>query len=222
MLPWHPLSPHCSPLVGARRPALPLPAGLFRLFPRPDARARCRRLQLGPVDDALKCNSNNCPTGITTQRPDLESGLDVQSKSIRVANYHEATVHSALEILAALGCNTPRDISPDMLFRRSASNGYGVESYTDLQPVGPQSGSSCAKQQQCIPAEAGVPSLWGRSPDRHVPSNSSASSRPPGTITLSNLPRLARRAHTSPSSSRARCSKRKMIWPGRRCLARRR
>jgi glutamate synthase domain-containing protein 2 len=94
--------------------------------------ARSMMFALGCIQ-ALKCNSNNCPTGITTQRPDLESGLDVKSKSIRVANYHEATIHSALEIIAALGCNTPRDVTPDLLFRRTAVNGFGVESYADLQ-----------------------------------------------------------------------------------------
>ncbi|EOD13885.1 hypothetical protein EMIHUDRAFT_212450 [Emiliania huxleyi CCMP1516] len=83
---------------------------------------------------ALKCNSNHCPTGITTQQPHLESGLDVGTKALRVANYQEATVHSALEIIGALGCKSPKEVTSDMIYRRSATNGgYGVENYADLQ-----------------------------------------------------------------------------------------
>ena len=43
---------------------------------------------------ALKCNSNTCPTGITTQKPELKGGLDVPTKSARAAAFHKSTVHA--------------------------------------------------------------------------------------------------------------------------------
>ncbi len=44
--------------------------------------ARAFMFSLGCIQ-ALKCNSNNCPTGITTQKPELMSGLDIDNKAIR-------------------------------------------------------------------------------------------------------------------------------------------
>jgi len=91
--------------------------------------ARSMMFALGCIQ-ALKCNSNACPTGITTQNPLLESGLDVEDKSHRVANYHKATVHAALEILGAAGCDCPSKVGPQHLFRRDS--GIHVRSYADL------------------------------------------------------------------------------------------
>jgi glutamate synthase domain-containing protein 2 len=45
--------------------------------------ARAMLFALGCVQ-ALKCNTNRCPTGITTQDPELMKGLDVNSKKVRV------------------------------------------------------------------------------------------------------------------------------------------
>jgi len=59
--------------------------------------ARGMMFALGCVQ-ALKCNTNKCPTGIATQNKDLMAGLDVKDKSYRVANFQRKTVHSALEI----------------------------------------------------------------------------------------------------------------------------
>lgn len=36
---------------------------------------------------AMKCNKNTCPTGITTHDPKLQKGLDPTDKSVRVANF---------------------------------------------------------------------------------------------------------------------------------------
>jgi len=55
--------------------------------------ARGMLFALGCVQ-ALKCNTNRCPTGITTQDPELMKGLDVNSKSYRVFNYQKDTVHA--------------------------------------------------------------------------------------------------------------------------------
>jgi len=91
--------------------------------------ARSMMFALGCIQ-ALKCNSNNCPTGITTQKPELESALDVGNKQIRVANFHAATVHAAREIVGAAGCSDTSQISPEHIFMRH--NGIHVKSYADF------------------------------------------------------------------------------------------
>jgi glutamate synthase domain-containing protein 2 len=64
--------------------------------------ARAMMLALGCVQ-ALECNRNTCPTGITTQDPELLAGLVVDDKKVRVANYHRETIKSLGELMAAAG-----------------------------------------------------------------------------------------------------------------------
>merc|ERR1711908_27576 len=91
--------------------------------------ARASMFSLGCIQ-ALKCNSNTCPTGITTQDEALESGLDVASKADRVANFHAATVHSCLEIIGALGCKSAAEVHPEHFFRRDT--GLHVKTYDHI------------------------------------------------------------------------------------------
>ncbi len=48
--------------------------------------ARGFMFSLGCIQ-ALQCNKNTCPTGITTHEKDLQRGLDVESKAVRVMHY---------------------------------------------------------------------------------------------------------------------------------------
>jgi len=73
--------------------------------------ARSFLFSLGCIQ-ALKCNTNTCPTGITTQNRDLVWGLDPASKQVRVANFHRETVKSCLEIMEASGINSWGEIRP--------------------------------------------------------------------------------------------------------------
>ena len=91
--------------------------------------ARSFMFSLGCIQ-ALKCNSNTCPTGITTQNPELESGLDVESKADRIRNFHRATVHAALEIVGAVGVSSPKDVTPRHLYRRES--GFKAMDYAQL------------------------------------------------------------------------------------------
>lgn len=60
---------------------------------------------------ALQCNKNTCPTGITTHNPRLQRGLDWREKSDRVANYVN-NMHKELEMLAhSCGVQTPRELT---------------------------------------------------------------------------------------------------------------
>ena len=79
--------------------------------------ARAMMFALGCIQ-ALRCNSNMCPTGVATQDPELVAGLVVEDKSHRVARFHKETVHSFFEVLGAAGLNQPRDLKPWYVNRR--------------------------------------------------------------------------------------------------------
>lgn len=79
--------------------------------------ARSMMLALGCVQ-AKACNTNKCPSGVATQDPARARAIDVNEKSVRVKNFHAATVHSCLELCGAMGCNDPDELSPADLFSR--------------------------------------------------------------------------------------------------------
>ncbi|BBH52877.1 FMN-binding glutamate synthase family protein [Fluviispira sanaruensis] len=79
--------------------------------------ARGMMLALGCIQ-ALKCNSNHCPTGVATQNKSLMVGLDVTDKKKRVANFHHETMKSLLEIIEAMGLEGPHDLRPWHVMRR--------------------------------------------------------------------------------------------------------
>ena len=59
---------------------------------------------------ALQCNKNTCPTGITTHNKKLQYGLNPESKSVRVANYAK-NMNKELGILAhSCGVSEPRQL----------------------------------------------------------------------------------------------------------------
>ena len=79
---------------------------------------------------ALRCNTNHCPTGVTTQLQALARGLHVGDKADRVANYHAATVKGFLELLAAMGVEHPDDLGPSHVYRRI--DDFQVHSFREL------------------------------------------------------------------------------------------
>lgn len=80
--------------------------------------ARGMMMALGCIQ-ALRCNLNTCPVGIATQDPGFADGLDVGLKSKRVANYHSETIRVAAEMLSAMGVNSPAELKPSMILRRT-------------------------------------------------------------------------------------------------------
>jgi len=59
---------------------------------------------------ALQCNKDTCPTGITTHNPRLQKGLDPRLKAVRVANYAGNIMREVGIIAHACGAETPRDL----------------------------------------------------------------------------------------------------------------
>ncbi|MFE6489621.1 FMN-binding glutamate synthase family protein, partial [Streptomyces sp. NPDC057757] len=70
------------------------------------------------------------PVGVTTQDPRRARALDVGDKAERVRRFQEATVSSALEIMASMGVTDPAQLRPHMLRRRVAP--HIVRSYEEL------------------------------------------------------------------------------------------
>lgn len=57
---------------------------------------------------ALQCNKNTCPTGITTHNARLQRGLVPQDKAVRVANYCRNLHHEVGIIAHSCGVPEPR------------------------------------------------------------------------------------------------------------------
>jgi glutamate synthase domain-containing protein 2 len=93
--------------------------------------ARAMMLALGCIQ-ALECNKNNCPTGITTQDPELVAGLAVSDKKVRVANFHRETLKSLMELIGAAGLNGVEEISRHLIHRRISPQ--VVKTYDEIYP----------------------------------------------------------------------------------------
>jgi glutamate synthase domain-containing protein 2 len=93
--------------------------------------ARGMMLAIGCIQ-ALQCNTNTCPVGVATQDKKLIKGLDVPNKADRVANFHEATLKSFVELTAAAGIQDPENIRREHINRRIGMN--NVMKYSDIFP----------------------------------------------------------------------------------------
>jgi len=72
--------------------------------------ARGMLFSLGCIQ-ALRCHTNNCPTGITSHKPRFMRGLDVATKSERVKFYIQSLVHEVEMISHSCGVKEPRDLT---------------------------------------------------------------------------------------------------------------
>tara|TARA_R110000772_G_scaffold90923_8_gene187292 strand:+ start:1212 stop:2714 length:1503 start_codon:yes stop_codon:yes gene_type:complete len=68
--------------------------------------ARGFMFSLGCIQ-AMQCNKNTCPTGITTHDPHLQRGLVVNEKYIRVAHYQENMIKELYTIANSCGVSNP-------------------------------------------------------------------------------------------------------------------
>ena len=59
---------------------------------------------------ALQCNKNTCPTGITTHNKKLQQGLDPENKATRVAQYAQNIQKEVGVIAHACGVTEPREL----------------------------------------------------------------------------------------------------------------
>jgi glutamate synthase domain-containing protein 2 len=71
--------------------------------------ARSFMFSLGCIQ-ALKCNKNTCPTGVTTHDPRLQKGLDPEDKAVKVGHYCRNLVHEVKVIAHSCGVSEPRQL----------------------------------------------------------------------------------------------------------------
>lgn len=71
--------------------------------------ARGFMFSLGCIQ-ALKCNKNSCPTGITTHNKKLQAGLNPEDKAVKVANYAMNLRHEVEVIAHSCGVGEPRKL----------------------------------------------------------------------------------------------------------------
>ena len=82
---------------------------------------------------SLSCHTDRCPTGVATQDPTRARALVVPEKSVRVANFHKATLHALAELTAAAGLTHPSQFRGHHISRRVSAQ--EVKSFADLFPT---------------------------------------------------------------------------------------
>lgn len=79
--------------------------------------ARAMMFSIGCIQ-AVRCHTNTCPTGVTTQDPARVKALVVKRKGPHVKNYHETTMKSFLDMMGAMGIDHPDNLRADMIYYR--------------------------------------------------------------------------------------------------------
>jgi glutamate synthase domain-containing protein 2 len=71
---------------------------------------------------AQTCHTGDCPTGVTTQDPHRQQALVVNTKTERVYQFHQNTLHALKELVQAAGLQHPSEISASHIVRRSSQH----------------------------------------------------------------------------------------------------
>ncbi|MFW5451132.1 MAG: FMN-binding glutamate synthase family protein [Methylophagaceae bacterium] len=97
--------------------------------------ARGFMFSLGCIQ-ALQCNKNTCPTGITTHDPKFQRGLHPASKAVRITNYVNNMVKEVGIIAHSCGVKNPRGLNRShALISLGSGKAIGMdELYPDVMP----------------------------------------------------------------------------------------
>ncbi|MBM2829645.1 MAG: gltS [Gammaproteobacteria bacterium] len=87
---------------------------------------------------ALQCNKNTCPTGITTHNKKLQHGLVPEQKAVRVMHYQKNMVKEVGMIAHSCGVETPRQLRRNHA-RIVTDNGLSIPLYRLHPDVTPKS-----------------------------------------------------------------------------------
>jgi len=93
--------------------------------------ARGMMFALGCVQ-ALQCDRDTCPTGVTTMDESLMKGLVPEDKKHKVYNYHRFTIEAVKDLLSAAGWKDVTDISRKYICRRT--NSGEVKTLAEIYP----------------------------------------------------------------------------------------
>jgi len=92
--------------------------------------ARGMMIALGCIQ-ALRCETNKCPTGVTTNDPSLLRGLNVDDKWHRVKNYQVQTMNDFIQLFAAAGCTRLEDLDRNLINKKLDDK---ILSYEEIYP----------------------------------------------------------------------------------------
>ena len=110
--------------------------------------ARAMMFAIGCIQ-SRQCHQDTCPTGVATQNPARFKALDIEDKSIRVANYHKSMIKNLMELIAAAGLNSLDELRPSHINHRV--NGTDIRNYSQLDP--------CITDR-CFLSEKDIPEDW--------------------------------------------------------------
>ncbi len=83
--------------------------------------ARGMMFALGCVQ-ALQCNENTCPSGVTTMNPKLEHGLNPEDKKVKVMNFHHNTIKAVKDMVGAGGLTSTKGLNRKYIAKRVSAN----------------------------------------------------------------------------------------------------
>lgn len=70
---------------------------------------------------AVRCNTNDCPTGVATQDRTRAQAVNVDLRQHHVTRFHGATMASFLDLVGALGLTSPDQLGPEHIYRRTGN-----------------------------------------------------------------------------------------------------
>lgn len=79
--------------------------------------ARAMMMATGCIQ-AQRCHTNTCPSGVATQNPRRSRAVVVSDKGPRVMRYQQATVRSAMRMVASMGLRSFGELGPGHVLRR--------------------------------------------------------------------------------------------------------
>ena len=82
--------------------------------------ARGFMFALGCVQ-SMRCHTDTCPTGVTTQDATRQRGLVVEDKATRVARFQRQTLMGLREMIVSMGLNSPWELKPQHVRERRDS-----------------------------------------------------------------------------------------------------
>jgi len=97
--------------------------------------ARTMLFAIGCIQ-AVRCNTNTCPSGVATQDPHRMKAVVVDERKHNVADYHRINIESFLDLVGAMGLTSPDQLTPNHIYRRIANETektYG-QLYRFLEP----------------------------------------------------------------------------------------
>ncbi len=98
--------------------------------------ARPMMFSIGCIQ-AMRCHTNDCPTGVATQSRQRQKAVVVKEKAQRVAQFQKATLSAAFELLGAMGIDEPSLLGPHHISQHiDHMNAVTLDTLLDKIPPG--------------------------------------------------------------------------------------